>query len=297
MFRFFKGQPSEYVIQYVGGKVKKQGPGIAFSYLRYKTSIVVVPTTSTDAMFVFHDMTRNFQEVAVQGQFTYCVNNPQVAASQLNFGVDLRDRTYLTTDPDMVPKRITNAIQAKVHDQIQARSLEESIRDSESIASEVIAAVSNHPTLAEIGVEIIAIHIQSIRPTPEVGKALEAEYRETLMRKADEAIYMRRASAVEEERKIKEKELATDVALEEQRRGLLELQGQNALQEAQQRSEAMAIEAESKANTLKQELTAYQSIDPRLLAAMGFRDLAKQGADNLTITTEVLSALMGGKNS
>ncbi|MEQ1821656.1 MAG: SPFH domain-containing protein [Fimbriimonadaceae bacterium] len=297
MIRFFKGQPSEYVIQYVGGKIKKQGQGIAFSYLKFKTSIVVVPTTSTDSMFVFHDMTRNFQEVAVQGQFTFRVKNPQVVAAQLNFGIDLRDRSYQTTDPEMVPKRITNAIQAKVHDQIQARSLEESIRDSESIAGEVMVAVTNHPTLAELGVEIIAVHIQSIRPTPEVGKALEAEYRETLMRKADEAIYTRRAAAVEEERKIKEKELATDVALEEQRRSLLELQGQNALQDAQQRSEAMAIDSEAKANALKQELAAFKSIDPRVLAAMGFRDLAKKGADNLTITTEVLSALMNGKNA
>jgi len=39
-----------------------------------------------------------------------------------------------------------------------------------------------------------------------VGKALEAELREALLRKADEAIYARRAAAVDEEKTHQEGE-------------------------------------------------------------------------------------------
>ena len=74
------------------------------------------------------------------------------------------------------------------------------------------------------------------KPTPEVGQALEAEYRETLLRKADEAIYARRAAAVQEERKIKENELSREIALEEQKKKLIDLQGENQI--ARQRSRA-----------------------------------------------------------
>ena len=71
-----------------------------------------------------------------------------------------------------------------------------------------------------------------------MAKALEAEYRETLLRKADMAISARRAAAVEEERKIKENELNTEITLEEQRRQLIDLQGSNELQEATNRGKA-----------------------------------------------------------
>jgi len=51
------------------------------------------------------------------------------------------------------------------------------------------------------------------KPTPEVAKALEAEYCETLLCEADMAISARRATAVEEEWKIKGNELNTKIAL------------------------------------------------------------------------------------
>ena len=43
----------------------------------------------------------------------------------------------------------------------------------------------------------------AVTPIPEIAKALEAEYREILQKKADEAIYSRAACAVEQERIIK----------------------------------------------------------------------------------------------
>ena len=78
-----------------------------------------------------------------------------------------------------------------------------------------------------MGTELLSVYFVAVKPTPEVAKALEADYRETLLRKADMAIYARRAAAVEEERKIKENELNTEITLEEQRQKLVDLQGQN----------------------------------------------------------------------
>ena len=54
----------------------------------------------------------------------------------------------------------------------------------------------------------------AVKPKPETAKALEAEAREALLRRADEAIYTRRNAAVEQERMIKENELATEIAVE-----------------------------------------------------------------------------------
>jgi len=96
-----------------------------------------------------------------------------------------------------------------------------------------------------------------------VAKALEAQYRETLLRQADEAIYARRAAAVEEERKIKENEQNTEITLEQQRQQLITLQGDNARQEAEYQGQALEVTAEHKANAATRELAVYQASDPR----------------------------------
>jgi hypothetical protein len=55
-----------------------------------------------------------------------------------------------------------------------------------------------------------------------MSKALEAEAREALQRRSDEAIYARRNAAVEQERRIKESELNTEIAVEEKHRQIRE---------------------------------------------------------------------------
>jgi hypothetical protein len=145
-----------------------------------------------------------------------------------------------------------------------------------------------------VGVELLSIYVVAAKPTPEVGKALEAQYRETLLRKADEAIYARRAAAVEEERKIKENELSTDIALEQHRRELIDLQGANTLQEAEFRGQALVQEGDYRATAIERELSAYRGQDPRMLLALALKELGANAGNigNLTVTTEMLSSLL-----
>ena len=89
---YFKGQPTEYVIRYVGGRVQEEGQGLTFLYFKPSTTIVAVPTGSVDVGFVFHEQTGNFQSVAIQGQFTYRIVDPRQAANLLNFAVEPRKR-------------------------------------------------------------------------------------------------------------------------------------------------------------------------------------------------------------
>jgi regulator of protease activity HflC (stomatin/prohibitin superfamily) len=293
---YFKGQPTDYVIRYSGGKVADQGPGLAFFYLRYKTQVVAVPTSSADADFVFNETTNNFQAVTIQGQFTYRIADPKKVASLLNFAIDPHTRRYLSDDPDKLERRISNVIQIETRSEIQRRTLEETLRDAQGIAAQVLPRLRENVELATLGVELLSVYFLSTKPTPEVAQALEAEYREQLLRKADEATYARRAAAVDEERKIKEKELATERALEEQRRELIVRQGENAKQEAGNRAAAVEIEAQGRAKAAELEWAVVRGIDPRLLVASGMNKLGENAEkiDGLTITTELLASLLNG---
>jgi len=294
MFGYYKGQPNDHIIKFAGGRVVREGDGISFFYLAHNTTIAAVPTTSRDVNFVFNEITNSFQSVTIQGQCTYRITNARLAASLLNFTVDVWKGKYLTDDPDKIPQRITNIIQMETRSEIQRRSLEETLAQTESIAASVLNRIREGRLLDPVGVELISIYIVAAKPTPEVGKALEAQYRETLLRRADEAIYARRAAAVEEERKIKENELSTDITLEQRRRELIDLQGANTLQEAEFRGQALVQEGDYRATATERELSAYHGQDPRLILALALKELGANAGNigNLTITTEMLSGLL-----
>ena len=110
---YFKGQPNEYVIKYSSGRIAREGQGLAFFYLKYKTQIVAVPTSSMDANLVFNEVTSSFQTVTIQGQFTYRIHNPKRAAELLNFTMNPFTHMHVSNDPDRLAQRITNIIQRK----------------------------------------------------------------------------------------------------------------------------------------------------------------------------------------
>jgi len=297
MFRYFKAQPSDWVRHYVGGRVRREGQGLTFVYMPHNTQIVTAPVSSIDAPFVFNEVTNNFQTVVLQGQATFRIADPGRTAAILNLTIDLRTRKHLAEDLARLPQRVAAIIQLETRAEIQTRTLEQTLVQTEAIGSAVMARLRDGTRLGEMGVELLSFFIASAKPTPEVARALEATYRETLLRNADEAAFARRAAAVEEERKIKENEVQTDIALEEHRKQLIALQGENALNEAENRGQALEREAayEGRANELS--LGIYRTLDPRTITAMALQELGKNAAKvgNLTITSEILGALLDGQ--
>jgi hypothetical protein len=291
---YFKGQPTEYILRYSGGRLVREGAGLAFFYFKHNTQVVAVPTTSMDGSFVFNEVTNNFQAVTIQGQFTYRIHEPRRAASLLNFRIDPGTHTYASDDPDRLVQRITNIVQMETRGELQKLTLEEALGRYETVAATVQRRVKDGALLDPLGLELLSVYFVAAKPTPEVAKALEADYRETLLRKADEAIYARRASAVEEERKIKENELNTEITLEQQRQRLIELQGANALREAEHRGQSLEKEAEFRARANERELAVYRTFEPRALLALSLNELGRNAGrvGNLTITSEILASLL-----
>ncbi len=290
--RFYKAEPTEYVLVYQAGKVVQEGAGISFFYWQPINSIALVPVSTRDANFVFNETTGNFQSITVQGQLTYRISDPKKAAELLNFTVRqaaLRQgMTHVSDDPEKLPQRIINAVQVHTRNELLRLPLEEALKQAEGLAKTVLGKIRESKILAEMGVECLSVIFTSVRPIPEMAKALEAEYREALQKRADEAIYARRAAAVEKERKIKENELDTEVALEQQKKELVELQGTN-----------IRKQAEDEAHATQVKFAAYKNVDPKVILALGFMSMGTNAEKigNLTITPDLLSMLMGTSKS
>ena len=181
-------------------------------------------------------------------------------------------------------QRVINAVQANTRYGVNGLSLEEALTQVKEHSGTVLAAVRQLPALTELGITVESLHFIAVNATPEMRKALEADYREGLQQRADQAIYARRKAAVEEESKISHRELDTEVELEQRRRDLVDLQARNQL--------ALA-EAEAKAEELK--LNPYGALAPQALVGMALKEwAANTGAiENLSISPDILGKLVG----
>lgn len=283
MIGYFKGEPWEYVFRYARGRLISEGLGLSFFFQSRTTTVLSVPVNTVDQDFIFNEMTANFQAVTIQGQVTSRIAQPKRVASLLNYAIEPRHRGYLSQDPPKLAGRVINLVQEAARAEVQRASLEDLLNRRAGLAAVVLARVRAAPEMEALGVEVLNVFLTAMKPTPEVSKALEADYRESLLKRADQAIYDRRATAVEQERRIQQNELGTEIALEKERERLVELRAGN-----------MAKEAEADAGALEARLRPYRTMDPGVLMALAFKSLSEGSGKiaSLTITPDLLSELL-----
>jgi hypothetical protein len=151
----------------------------------------------------------------------------------------------VSEDPEKLSERVIHIINVLARAELQKLSLREAIRASDALVQAVRTGLAASQEIASLGLEVLGLSILAIKPTPETARALEAETRENLFREADEAIYARRNSAVEQERAIKENELSTEIAVENKKRQIRETQmeADRAVQEKRHVLEREGLEA------------------------------------------------------
>lgn len=315
--KFIKFPPTTYVLHYSGGRLKREGTGLSFFYYAPTSVLVAVPQASNDLPYVFQEVTADFQSVTVQGVLTYRIADPKRLSELLDYSVNPQG-SNLSEDPELLNQRLVHNAQILTRVCLQRMTLSESLVSADTIVSEILAGLRESETVTMHGLEILGLSIQSVRPTPEMARALEAGAREALQRRADEAIYDRRNAAVEQERRIKESELNTELAVEEKQRQIREarMAAEIAVEEQRtvlikQRTENDRQEADSRAYALESVLKPLRESDWRTLMAVGnghdsqamiavaFRELAEnaQKIGELNISPDLLKSLLGKRGT
>lgn len=311
MLAYSKTPPTTYVLHYQNGAVRREGPGLAFWYYRPSSTIVAVPLASRDVPFAFSEVTADFQPVTIQGQLTYRIADPRRVAGLLDFSIRPTGQ-YVSDDPEKVPDRLVQTAQIFARALVQRLTLQQALVSSDTLVAEVIAALRDAEPVRMLGVEVLALTVLAIRPSPDLARALEAGAREALQRQADEAIYARRNASVEQERRIKESELQTEIAVQEKQRQIRETQidADIAVEErrsalVERRSENERRDADARAYALQATLEPVRNVDwrtlmavggaadPKLMIALAFRELAENAAKigEINVTPDLLKSL------
>ncbi len=314
MISFMKVPPTTYVLQYKLGTIKREGAGLSFFYYAPTSTIVTIPMASADVPFVFQEATADFQSVTIQGQFTYRVDDPQRLAALLDFSVDRR-RAYCSEDPRKLPERLVLTLQTLTRSIVERLALRDALVSSDAIVAEALGKLRQSEAVSKLGIDILSLSILAVKPTPETSRALEAEAREALQGRADEAIYARRNAAVEQERRIKESELNTEIAVEEKKRQIRETQMAAEIAVEEQRAKLIdhrveneRKDADSHAYTLTETLKPLRDLDwktlmmlggknadPKAMIALAFQQMAEnaQKIGELNVSPDLLTALVG----
>jgi hypothetical protein len=322
-----------YVLHFKNGNIKKEGRGLSFFYFSPNSSIVAIPMGSNDLPFIFSESTNDYQTVTIQGQISYKISNPKTLSDVLDFTVQDNGQ-YKKNDIEKLNQRLINEAQTSTSSFIHGIKLKDAIRSAKTIEESIIEGLKNSTAINMLGIEILGANILAISATPEMARALETETREKLQQEADQAIYERRNFAVEQERKIKETELNTEIAIEEKQKQITEKKMESEVIKAEndrklremkleadisvenqrkllieEKTENDKIEAETQGYVIEATLKPYKDIDWKILTALNnnpdpkfnislaFRQLA-ENADkigNLNISPDLLDSLLNEK--
>ncbi|MFO1469591.1 MAG: SPFH domain-containing protein [Turneriella sp.] len=331
--RFIKFDAMTYVIHYKKGRVAREGRGLAFYYYEPSSSIAAIPLGSNDVPFIFNETTLDYQTISVQGQVSYRVSDAKKLSEVLDFTVDA-EGIYKKDESEKLTQRIINEAQTATSALVHSMSLKEAIRGAKAIGEKISEGLKSAGAVNSLGLEILSVNVLAVKGTPDVERSLEAETREGIFRDADHAIYARRNFAVEQERKIKESELNTEIAVEEKKKQIVEKKAETEILTAENNKKLreMKIKADISVETERQKLIdtrvqnqrkeadaqgysietllkPYRTMDWKTLAAIGkdfnansqvamaFRLLAENAEKigTLNITPDLLQSLTNSK--
>jgi hypothetical protein len=329
--QYFKSDPATYVIKSTNGKIRCKGKGLSFFYNAATTSITAIPVNVQEAPFIFTLQSRDYQEVRIQGQVSFQVQNPEQVAELLNFNLNATG-DYVSEDPTKLSDRVVRAVQTIVQSRVQGASIREALGLNQPLVELLKTELPDQSALSSLGLGVLDASIGNITPIPETGRALEAEARESILKEADDAIYARRRFAVEQERTIKDAELQTELEVQQKEQEIVEsrlaneraiLRGevetarekrQADIEAEKQREELVSLnvvnakeEADAEAYGIAARMNAFKELpvenlkamalakmNPEQMMAMAFDSLANNAGKigELTITPDLFGKLL-----
>lgn len=299
-------QPTSHVLRYRKGRLAGSSAGAAFWFRRLTTAVAEVPVDDREQTFVFTGRTADFQDVSVQGTITYRVADPEMAAARIDFGIDLTAGTYLEQPLERIAGMVTQAAQQIALDWIAHRNLDAVLREAiQGLRPLVAEGLATDTVLADSGLQVTTVRLSRIAPTPELEQALQAPTREGVQQAADEAVFRRRALAVEKERAIAENELANQIELARREEELIARRTANEQKNAESSAAVSRIQSGAAADGIRlvegarteaegARVDLHRDLPVSVSLGMAARELATklERIDHLNISPDGLKALL-----
>lgn len=243
-----RAEPNQFILHFRGGRLVRSGAGLAYWFMPLSAAIAQLPVEDVETTFVLTERTADYQDVAVQTTLTYRVSDPVASAARVNFTVSLRSGVWVEEPLERLASIWSQRARRSARAYLASVPLVDAVaRGAEAVRAAMDVALRADPEMGAMGLSLVSVNVLRVAPAPEVEKALQTPIRESIQQRADEAVFARRAQAVENERAIKQNELATEIDLARRQEDLIRRAGANRLLDAQQQAEAEQVRAEGEA--------------------------------------------------
>lgn len=305
--RHLRSDANVHITRFRKGKAVESGRGLSFWFWPRRTSVSELPMDDRDMVLFFKGRSADFQTIAVQGNLTWRVANPAVLGERVDFSLNLATGKHVVKPVEQIEALLTGMAQQVATQYFAESSVHDLLNAGiEPLRVRLEAGLRGADRLATMGIESVAIRLTSIAPTSELERALQTPTFEALQQKADQAVFERRALAVEKERAIAENELNNRTELARRETQLIAQESANARNRAQGATEAKQIEADGEAGrirTIEQaradmeqaHITVYRDLPVQVLLGLAARELATKLSkiDHLNVTPDLLATLLG----
>jgi len=254
--RHLRGESSAHILHHRGGETAHSGRGLSFWFLPMSASISELPMDDRELSILFHGRSQDFQDITVQAVVNWRVAAPELAASRIDFSVDLKTGLWRRTPLETIAQMLTEQAQQLAWSYLARNPLQTVLVEGVAALRELLV---EGLSLGATGLELVGVSVSAIRPTAEVEKALQMPTREAIQQESDRATFERRAIAVERERAIAENELQNKIELARREETLIEQRGQNQKSKATRDAEANRIGAEALAERTRMKTDAEAS--------------------------------------
>ncbi len=315
--RHLRTSATTHVQHLSAGQVRHSGAGASFWFRPLTAAISEVPVDDREQEVLVRVRTADLQEISAPGTVTYRFADPQLAATRIDFSVDLATGVWLERPLERVGAAIHGAAAAAVTSALTGLDLVAALTaDPAALGIEVTARLSGDERLVSVGITVVGVRFGVLRPESDVERALQTPAREVIQQEADKATYERRALAVEREAAIGNNELANQIELTRRQEQLIAQKGANARRTAQDAAAADAIAAEAEASrttaialaraeaeravgqatadTERAKLAAYEGASRDLLLALALRELAGNlpAVQQVVVTPDMVTGLV-----
>lgn len=293
--RYRKFGPGEYVLQVKDGRTVRQGLGLSVLYSTKRSSLLAVPATALDAQLLLEDLlTADYQSCCVQGTVTFRFRQFAQAAAMLDFAFAERPAEQVQKRAETLKvarTRLEQLAAIALGREISKMDIRTALKSADGLGSMVRQTLAEEPLVRELGVEILGVTLVGVTAKPETRRALEAAAREQILKEQDDAIYLRRNAAIEQERLVRENELDTEIRVAEKAREKKErelatqrfvLEQQIELEERSRELVAAEVEnadrrARQQADAASALLRAYDAVRPEVLQALSLSGMDARG--------------------
>ena len=281
VFCHLRAEPSAHVLHYQKGALRRSGRGLTFWYRPLVSGLAEIPLDDREQAFLFTGRTQDFQDVNVQGAVTYRVAKPEELAKRVDFSIDVNSGAYLKKPFEQLTGIVAQLAQQVALDYMAHEPLRTVLRDGvQALRDRIEQFLRTSDELSGMGVELVSVRLARVAPSSELEKALQAPTREQIQQAADEAVFERRAQAVNKERAIAENELQNKIELARREEGLIQQEGANDRHRQEELAAARHIDALAAAGTARLQAESDAAVIRTKAAATAEEIDQVQGARN-----------------